>query len=148
MRPSSPRLDWLALCAVCGIPEVMRSMWSPPPCTLSPLSPSTANVVNFPLLHSIRKRCVDTSSNRELGLYPLIEQLLLEVIATYEASTTTPQKYSVHLPFVVMETNSSDPPFMTDFCLALMRVNVRSFHCISTHIQHYSTVCAAPAQNT
>ena len=115
---------WVQLC---GIPELMRSMWSPPPCTLSP---STTTVVNFPQLHSIRRRCVDTSRNRELGLYPLIEQLLLEVIATYEANTTVPQKFSVHLPFVILETNWSGPNFMTDFCLALMKVNVRFFHCI------------------
>ena len=74
---------------------------------------------------------MDTSRNRELGLYPLIEQVLLEVIATYEANATAAaraaEKFSVHLP---LETNASGPNFMTDFCLALMRVNVRSFHCI------------------
>ena len=70
---------------------------------------------------------MDTSRNRELGLYPLIEQVLLEVIATYEANATAAEKFSVHLP---LETNASGPNFMTDICLALMRVNVRSFHCI------------------
>ena len=124
MKPSSPHLDWLAICAICGIPEVMRSAWSPPKCTLSP---STPNIVKFSQLHSIRRRCVDTSRNRELGLYPLIEQVLLEVIATYEANATAAEKFSVHLP---LETNASGPNFMTDICLALMRVNVRSFHCI------------------
>ena len=83
MKPSSPHLDWLAIGAICRIPEVMRSAWSPPKCTLSP---STPNIVKFSQLHSIRRRCVDTSRNRELGLYPLIEQVLLEVIATYEHS--------------------------------------------------------------
>ena len=124
IKPSSPHLDWLAICAICGIPEVMRSAWSPPKCTLSP---STPNVVKFSQLHSIRRRCVDTSRNRELGLYPLIEQVLLEVIATYEANATAAEKFSVHLP---LETNASGPTFMTDFCLALMRVNVCSFHCV------------------
>ena len=67
---------------------------------------SQSHVVNFPRLHSIR-RCVDTSRNRELGLYPLIEQVLLEVIATYEANAMVPEIFSVHLPFVVLETNQT-----------------------------------------